>query len=215
MCYIDRHGVCMGAIGRSICAGFEKPSASQQKGIVPITKNLDVVLQANYGTGKVATFCIGILQNLVYSVVQCQALVLTSTRERAHQIERMMRSLGSYTKVKCRACVGGTLMREDKCILRGGVHVVVGTPDRLVEILNWGGLQLARAPIFFVDEADYILSGGFNDQLFEIISLLPEMLQVISSTSYCPTECVSVLSQIAPVTCQSLSAVVAHLQYFC
>ena len=85
-----------------VCAcryGFEKPSAIQQKGIVPFGKGLDVIQQAQSGTGKTATFCAGILQNLDYGLVECQALVLAPTRELAQQIEKVMRALGDYLQV--------------------------------------------------------------------------------------------------------------------
>ncbi|KAL0441388.1 UNVERIFIED_CONTAM: Eukaryotic initiation factor 4A-8 [Sesamum radiatum] len=68
--------------------GFEKPSAIQQRGIVPFCKGLDVIQQAQSGTGKTATFCSGILQQLDYGLTQCQALVLAPTRELAQQIEK-------------------------------------------------------------------------------------------------------------------------------
>jgi translation initiation factor 4A len=80
-------------------AGFEKPSAIQQKGIVPFGKGLDVIQQAQSGTGKTATFCAGILQNLDYTLMECQALVLAPTRELAQQIEKVMRALGDYLQV--------------------------------------------------------------------------------------------------------------------
>jgi superfamily II DNA/RNA helicase len=80
--------------------GFEKPSAIQQKGIVPFTKGLDVIQQAQSGTGKTATFCAGILNNLDYGLVQCQCLVLAPTRELAQQIEKVMRALGDYLQVR-------------------------------------------------------------------------------------------------------------------
>ena len=83
-----------------ISAGFEKPSAIQQKGIVPFGKGLDVIQQAQSGTGKTATFCAGILQNLDYNLMECQALVLAPTRELAQQIEKVMRALGDYQQVK-------------------------------------------------------------------------------------------------------------------
>merc|ERR1711988_1546628 len=67
--------------------GFEKPSAIQQKGIVPFVRGLDVIQQAQSGTGKTATFCTGVLQNLDFSVLNCQALLLAPTRELAQQIE--------------------------------------------------------------------------------------------------------------------------------
>jgi len=117
-------------------AGFEKPSAIQQKGIVPFTKALDVIQQAQSGTGKTATFCAGILNNLDYNAVECQALVLAPTRELAQQIEKVMRALGDYLGVKCHACVGGTSVREDARILSAGVHVVVGTPGRVYDMLR-------------------------------------------------------------------------------
>ena len=82
-------------------AGFEKPSAIQQKGIVPFGKGLDVIQQAQSGTGKTATFCAGILQNLDYNLMECQALVLAPTRELAQQIEKVMRALGDYQQVSC------------------------------------------------------------------------------------------------------------------
>jgi len=83
-----------------VFAGFEKPSAIQQKGIVPFGKGLDVIQQAQSGTGKTATFCAGILQNLDYNLMECQALVLAPTRELAQQIEKVMRALGDYQQVE-------------------------------------------------------------------------------------------------------------------
>merc|ERR1719498_2304999 len=86
--------------------GFEKPSAIQQKGIVPFIRGLDVIQQAQSGTGKTATFCTGVLQNLDFSNPNCQALLLAPTRELAQQIQRVMRELGDYLGVSCHACVG-------------------------------------------------------------------------------------------------------------
>ncbi len=81
-------------------AGFEKPSAIQSKGIVPFTKGYDVIQQAQSGTGKTATFCAGILNNIDYSSNECQALVLAPTRELAQQIEKVMRALGDFLQVR-------------------------------------------------------------------------------------------------------------------
>jgi translation initiation factor 4A len=72
---------------------------------VPFTKGLDVIQQAQSGTGKTATFCAGILNNLDYNMLECQALVLAPTRELAQQIEKVMRALGDYLQV--RAAVKG------------------------------------------------------------------------------------------------------------
>ncbi|KAJ1439872.1 RNA helicase, DEAD-box type, Q motif [Sesbania bispinosa] len=144
--------------------GFEKPSAIQQRGIVPFCKGLDVIQQAQSGTGKTATFCSGILQQLDYTLTECQALVLAPTRELAQQIEKVMRALGDYLGVKVHACVGGTSVREDQRILSSGVHVVVGTPGRVFDMLRRQSLRPDYIKMFVLDEADEMLSRGFKDQ---------------------------------------------------
>lgn len=74
---------------------------------MPFTKNLDVIQQAQSGTGKTATFCAGILNNLDYQLLECQALVLAPTRELAQQIEKVMRALGDYLQVGRPSTPGG------------------------------------------------------------------------------------------------------------
>merc|ERR1712216_955181 len=158
--------------------GFEKPSAIQQRGIVPFAKKLDVIQQAQSGTGKTATFCAGILQNVDYEQAEVQALVLAPTRELAQQIEKVMRALGDYLSVKCHACVGGTSVREDQRILQSGVHVVVGTPGRVYDMLRRRAMNPSTIKMFCLDEADEMLSRGFKDQIYDIFQLLPTNLQV-------------------------------------
>lgn len=154
-------------------SGFEKPSAIQQRGIVPFCKGLDVIQQAQSGTGKTATFCSGILQQLDYGLVECQALVLAPTRELAQQIEKVMRALGDYLGVKVHACVGGTSVREDQRILASGVHVVVGTPGRVFDMLRRQSLRPDNIKMFVLDEADEMLSRGFKDQVYFLPLMLP------------------------------------------
>lgn len=125
-----------------------------------------MIQQAQSGTGKTATFCSGILQQLDYNVVECQALVLAPTRELAQQIEKVMRALGDYLGVKVHACVGGTSVREDQRILSSGVHVVVGTPGRVFDMLRRQSLRPDYIKMFVLDEADEMLSRGFKDQVY-------------------------------------------------
>eukprot|EP00882_Tetradesmus_deserticola_P000191 GHRQ01000215.1.p2 GENE.GHRQ01000215.1~~GHRQ01000215.1.p2 ORF type:complete len:414 (+),score=196.49 GHRQ01000215.1:449-1690(+) len=172
--------------------GFEKPSAIQQKGIVPFTKNLDVIQQAQSGTGKTATFCAGILNNLDYNLLECQGLVLAPTRELAQQIEKVMRALGDYLQVKCHACVGGTSVREDARILSAGVHVVVGTPGRVFDMLRRRCLRADSIKMFVLDEADEMLSRGFKDQIYDIFQLLPPKLQVGVFSATLPPEALEI-----------------------
>ncbi|KAG5573644.1 hypothetical protein H5410_063410 [Solanum commersonii] len=172
--------------------GFEKPSAIQQRGIVPFCKGLDVIQQAQSGTGKTATFCSGILQQLDYSLVECQALVLAPTRELAQQIEKVMRALGDYLGVKVHACVGGTSVREDQRILQSGVHVVVGTPGRVFDMLRRQSLRPDHIKMFVLDEADEMLSRGFKDQIYDIFQLLPPKIQVGVFSATMPPEALEI-----------------------
>jgi len=172
--------------------GFEKPSAIQQKGIVPFAKGLDVIQQAQSGTGKTATFCAGILQNLDYNILECQALVLAPTRELAQQIEKVMRALGDYLNVKCHACVGGTSVRQDAQTLQSGVHVVVGTPGRVYDMLRRRALRADAIKMFVLDEADEMLSRGFKDQIYDIFQLLPPKIQVGVFSATLPPEALEI-----------------------
>ena len=111
--------------------GFEKPSAIQQRGIMPILADHDTIAQAQSGTGKTATFSISVLQQIDLKLKKTQALILAPTRELAQQIQKVVRALGDFLNVTSHACVGGTLVRDDIRILRDGVQVVVGTPGRV------------------------------------------------------------------------------------
>jgi len=172
--------------------GFEKPSAIQQRGIVPFARGEDVIQQAQSGTGKTATFCSGILQRLDYEKDHTQALVLAPTRELAQQIEKVMRALGDYLQVKCHACVGGTSVKEDQRILQNGVHAVVGTPGRVYDMLRRRALLPDFISIFCLDEADEMLSRGFKDQIYDIFQLLPEKLQVGVFSATMPPEALEI-----------------------
>merc|ERR1712176_905813 len=103
--------------------GFEKPSAIQQRAIMPAIKGYDVIAQAQSGTGKTATFSIAALQQINVNRDVCQALVLAPTRELAQQIQKVVLALGDYQKVKCHACIGGTAVRKDLDVLSSGVHI--------------------------------------------------------------------------------------------
>lgn len=92
-------------------------------------------------------------------------MVLAPTRELAQQIEKVMRALGDYLGVKVHACVGGTSVREDQRILSSGVHVVVGTPGRVFDMLRRQSLRPDYIRMFVLDEADEMLSRGFKDQV--------------------------------------------------
>jgi translation initiation factor 4A len=158
--------------------GFEKPSLIQQRAIVPLAKRYDIIAQAQSGTGKTATFTIGILQQIDVSLRECQALILSPTRELAQQIHKVVTHIGEYLNVKSHACVGGTRVSDDITILRsGGVHVVVGTPGRVFDMISRNILKTKNIKVFILDEADEMLSKGFKDQIYNIFTTLPKEAQ--------------------------------------
>ncbi|RYE99176.1 MAG: DEAD/DEAH box helicase, partial [Methanobacteriota archaeon] len=118
--------------------GFEKPSAIQQRAIIPIVKGRDLIAQSQSGTGKTAVFCIGILQSIDVTSSDTQALVLSPTRELAEQSEKVLRSIGDFMSVKCHACIGGKHLGEDLRRLEAGVQVISGTPGRVFDLIRRG-----------------------------------------------------------------------------
>ncbi|XP_008547801.1 eukaryotic initiation factor 4A-I [Microplitis demolitor] len=172
--------------------GFEKPSAIQQRAIVPCVKGLDVIAQAQSGTGKTATFSISILQQIDTSLNECQALILAPTRELAQQIQKVVIALGDFMHAQCHACIGGTNVREDIHKLEQGVHVVVGTPGRVYDMISRRALRTNNIKLFVLDEADEMLSRGFKDQIHDVFKLLPNEVQVILLSATMPADVLEV-----------------------
>jgi len=174
--------------------GFEKPSAIQQRAIMPAIKGYDLIAQAQSGTGKTATFSIAILQQVEFdpTKIRCQALVLAPTRELAQQIQKVVLALGDYQKVKCHACIGGTAVRTDIQTLQDGVHVVVGTPGRVFDMISRNALNTNDMKMFVLDEADEMLSRGFKDQIYDVFRKLPSNIQVILLSATMPEDVLEV-----------------------
>lgn len=171
---------------------FERPSAIQQRAIVPVVKNHDVIAQAQSGTGKTATFSIAILQKLDMSLKGTQALILAPTRELAQQIQKVVVALGDYMNVECHACIGGTNVREDIAKLQEGAHIVVGTPGRVYDMINRRALRTDNIKMFCLDEADEMLSRGFTEQIYEVFQLLPAETQVVLLSATMPADVLEV-----------------------
>jgi len=172
--------------------GFEKPSAIQQRAIKPALSGRDLIAQAQSGTGKTATFAIGCLASVDQKVQECQALILAPTREFACQIQKVVVALGDYMDMKVHACVGGTAVRDDIRTLQTGVHIVVGTPGRVNDMITRRALRLDSMKQFFLDEADEMLSRGFKEQIYEIFKFLPEQVQVCLFSATMPLDVLEV-----------------------
>uniref|UniRef100_A0A915MDH4 RNA helicase n=1 Tax=Meloidogyne javanica TaxID=6303 RepID=A0A915MDH4_MELJA len=160
--------------------GFEKPSAIQQRAIMQIVKGRDVIAQAQSGTGKTATFSIGVLQSLDVVARETQALVLAPTRELAVQVQKVILALGDYMNVQCHACIGGTNVGEDIRKLDYGQHVVSGTPGRVFDMIRRRNLRTRSIRMLVLDEADEMLSKGFKEQIYDIYRYLPPNAQFMT-----------------------------------
>ncbi|KAK9894450.1 DEAD-domain-containing protein [Cystobasidium minutum MCA 4210] len=165
---------------------FEKPSAIQQRAILPITKGRDVIAQAQSGTGKTATFSISLLQRIDINVRETQALILSPTRELATQAQSVVLALGDYMNVQCHACIGGTSLGEDMRKLDYGQHVVSGTPGRVMDMIKRRNLRTRNIKIFILDEADELLNQGFKEQIYDIYRNLPPQTQVVVLSATLP-----------------------------
>eukprot|EP00090_Calanus_glacialis_P009524 TRINITY_DN1790_c0_g1_i1.p1 TRINITY_DN1790_c0_g1~~TRINITY_DN1790_c0_g1_i1.p1 ORF type:complete len:417 (+),score=123.18 TRINITY_DN1790_c0_g1_i1:57-1307(+) len=175
--------------------GFEKPSAIQQRAIVPCIKGMDVIAQAQSGTGKTATFSIAVLQKIDTGLRETQALMLAPTRELAQQIQKVVMSLGDYMGAQCHACIGGTSVREDMRKLDEGQHIVVGTPGRVFDMISRKILRPNYIKQFVLDEADEMLSRGFKDQIYDVFRHLNQETQVILLSATMPDEVLEVTSR--------------------
>lgn len=172
--------------------GFEKPSKIQERGILPILAGHDIIGQAQSGTGKTATFVIASLQKIALNVKATQVLILAPTRELAQQIKKVASALGDYLKITAHVCVGGTSVREDMNVLRGGVQLVVGTPGRVFDMIRRGAISVQKMHTFVLDEADEMLSRGFRDQIYDIFQKMPEAVQVCLFSATMPQDVLEV-----------------------
>ena len=167
--------------------GLERPSAVQQRAIVPAAAGRDVLMQAQAGTGKTAAFTIGLLERLDTAARETQALILSPTRDLALQTQRVVMALGDYTGATCHASIGGRSGRADGDALRAGPHVVTGTPGRVLDNLQRGSLRGAGIKTLVLDEVDVMLSDGFADAVRDVLQVLPPDAQVVvCSATYTP-----------------------------
>ncbi len=176
--------------------GFVKPSAIQQKAIKPIIMKKDIIAQAQSGSGKTATFVISMLQNIDHEDLKPQALIIAPTRELAIQIAEVVKSLGLYLKISVHLCTGGTQISEDKKKLKEGVHLVVGTPGRIRDMMNRQILNPSYLKMLIIDEADEMLGLGFLDQINEIIKMIPPDCQICLFSATIPPEIIKLTENI-------------------
>ena len=145
--------------------GFEKPSPIQAQAIPHLLQGLDVIGQAQTGTGKTAAFGLPALELVDVTEKHTQVLILCPTRELAVQVTDELRRLAKYKKgVKIETIYGGDSIERQIKALRGGVHIVVGTPGRTMDMMERRALKLEKVSYMVLDEADEMLDMGFREE---------------------------------------------------
>lgn len=178
----------------SLCLSFERPSAIQQRAIAPVIAGRDMIAQAQSGTGKTATFSISVLQNIDITQKTCQALILVPTRELALQIRVIILALGDFLKVDCLACIGGTSIQDSIRRMAEGVQIVVGTPGRVLDLIQRGVLKTQHVKMMVLDEADEMLL-DFRDSVYDVFQHLPKTVQVALLSATMPDEVLAITSK--------------------
>ncbi|XP_019094301.1 PREDICTED: DEAD-box ATP-dependent RNA helicase 2-like, partial [Camelina sativa] len=175
--------------------GSEKPSAIQQRAVMPILKGRDVIAQAHSGTGKTSMIALSVCQVVDTSSREVQALVLSPTRELASQTAKTIQAIGLHANIHAHACIGGKSVGEDIRRLEHGVQVVSGTPGRVCDMIKRRSLRSRAITILILDESDEMLSRGFKDQIYDVYRYLPPDLQVCLVSATLPREILEMTSK--------------------
>ncbi|MBR2215087.1 MAG: DEAD/DEAH box helicase [Selenomonadaceae bacterium] len=153
--------------------GFEEPSPIQAKTIPLVLTGADVIGQAQTGTGKTAAFGIPTIEKIKETERRIQALVLSPTRELAIQTAEELNKIGRYKRIFTLPVYGGQSIDRQIRALRRGVHILVGTPGRLLDHIQRGTVSLKDVRTLILDEADEMLDMGFIDDIETIVSSIP------------------------------------------
>ena len=177
--------------------GYDNPSPVQEE-VIPVALNSkDIIARAKNGTGKTGSFVIPILQMIntnpkdKNNLNSIQSLILVPTRELALQVSYTIKELGKYLNVQCMVSTGGTNFKEDIYRLKNDnspVHIVVGTPGRVYDLVNKRVLNLENCGILVLDEADKLLGEDFLKIVEKIILFLPKKRQIMLFSATFPLD---------------------------
>ncbi len=167
--------------------GFEECTPIQAKAIPILLEGKDVLGQAQTGTGKTAAFGIPVVEKLDAKKMDVQALILCPTRELAIQVSEELRKLIRFKQgIQVVPIYGGQPIERQIRALRHGVHVVIGTPGRVIDHIERGSLQLDQVRTVVLDEADEMLDMGFRDDIEAILKSTPSTRQTVFFSATMP-----------------------------
>ena len=179
--------------------GYESPSPIQAEAIPPLLEGKHVVGLAQTGTGKTAAFALPILSRIDLSQSTPQVLVLAPTRELALQVSEAFSRYATHLKgLHVLPVYGGQGYGVQLSALRRGVHVVVGTPGRVMDHLEKGTLDLSELKFVVLDEADEMLNMGFAEDVETILAGTPEDKQLALFSATLPAQIRRIIKRYAP-----------------
>jgi ATP-dependent RNA helicase DDX6/DHH1 len=166
--------------------GYENPSPIQEESIPFALKGLNILARAKNGTGKTAAFTIPVLQRITVDEDYIQAIILVPTRELALQTSSTVKELGRYLKVNCMITTGGTTLRDDIMRLYNPVHILVGTPGRLLDLVSKKVCMVDQCKVLVMDEADKLLSQEFQPVVEDLLKWFPTDRQIMMFSATFP-----------------------------
>ncbi|KAK6158168.1 hypothetical protein DH2020_005482 [Rehmannia glutinosa] len=166
--------------------GFESPSPIQEESIPIALTGSDILARAKNGTGKTAAFCIPALEKIDSDNNVIQVVILVPTRELALQTSQVCKELGKHLKIEVMVTTGGTSLKDDIMRLYQPVHLLVGTPGRVLDLTRRGICNLKDCSVLVMDEADKLLSPEFQPSVEQLISFLPPNRQILMYSATFP-----------------------------
>jgi ATP-dependent RNA helicase DeaD len=175
--------------------GFKEMFPIQTAAISSLLEGRDVIGQAKTGTGKTAAFGVPMIERIDSREDSVQALILVPTRELAQQVASDLMNFGRYLPVKVLAVYGGVPIYSQMEALQNTIHIVVGTPGRMIDHITRGTMLLDRVKFVVLDEADRMLDMGFRDEMDFILSRTPEGRQTAMFSATMPNEVLTLASR--------------------
>lgn len=168
--------------------GFKEPTAVQERAIVPILEERDVIALAETGSGKTAACMIPMCHKIDLSSNKIQVLIVVPTRELALQYAEEAQKIGKFKKVSVFGIFGGEDMSLQRAKLNNGVHILVATPGRLIDFIYSRAIDLTHVTTLVLDEADQMLSLGFYEDLEFLMGCLVQKHQTLLFSATMPLE---------------------------
>ncbi|KAF3657930.1 Eukaryotic initiation factor 4A-III [Capsicum annuum] len=168
--------------------GFEKPSAIQQRAVLPIISGRDVIAQAQSGTGKTSMIALTVCQVVDTKNSEVQALILSPTRELAAQTEKVILAIGDYINIQAHACIGGKSVGEDIRKLEHGVQVVSGTPGRVCDMIKRRTLRTRAIKLLILGIKQFFVAVEREEWKFDTLCDLYDTLTITQAVIFCNTK---------------------------